>query len=109
MEFTKFQREWKEIAKRFQLDLCIPHHVQLDDQKLEFPVLLKDFGAIKGMLLLTNYNEIVDIKDRLVEHGYGYSCLSEPSDDDQIHEETVIEILKDWGWVGSGNPPNWYK
>ncbi|MBU1239030.1 hypothetical protein KKF84_13285 [Myxococcota bacterium] len=74
------------------------------------PVLLRDFGASHGMLLVTDFSLISSFADELTNLGYGYSCLSEPTgvahpDDD----EALMEMLSDWGWAGRDNPPAWYR
>ena len=110
MEFTEFQREWREIAQRFRLTVRTPHQVWLGERTLELPVLLEGFGGTRGMLLVTKFDVITDVADHLVELGYGYSCLSDPTDRPSHPDEdnALVEMLQDWGWVGPGDPPDWY-
>lgn len=52
MEYSEFQRMWIELARRFDLRVQVPHVVTLDRRELKVPVLLRDFGAVRGMLLM---------------------------------------------------------
>ena len=110
MELTAFQREWIAIAERLDLNLRTPYQIPLGDRTLELPVLVQGFGGRLGMLLVTNFAVIADAADRLVELGYGYSCLTESTGDLAHPDEkgAIVEMLRDWGWAGPGSPPEWY-
>ncbi len=108
MELTAFQREWRQLADHFRLTVCIPYQVKLGDVELEVPVLLRDFAAANGMLLVTDDDLPFDISDQLDELGFGFSCLDDPVGDEPIDEESVVDMLRDWGWSGTGAPPRWY-
>jgi hypothetical protein len=75
---TPFQQEWHEYSARFGLRVEIPYRFQIGDHEVEVPVLLRDFGAARGMLLVTDYSQIEAHTQWLIENGYGFSCLSEP-------------------------------
>lgn len=109
MTRTKFQKKWEETARRWGLRVEMPFTVELANDEVTVPVLLRDFGAIHGMLLVTDFSLISAHADELVSLGYGFSCLSEPSEvahpeDDQA----LMEMLSDWGWSGRDSPPTWY-
>src|ERR1043166_2816465 len=96
---TPFQKEWLRIAEHFGLKVQIPIQVDLAGERLTVPVLLEEFGAQRGMLLVTSYADIAPVVERLVGAGFGYSCLNEPPD--PIYDEPLfIDILRDWGWSG---------
>jgi hypothetical protein len=107
MPLTPFQRAWMELARRFNLRVQAPFRVQVGTKEIEVPVLLEQFGAAKGMLLLPRYAPIAAVADQLVGLGFGYSCLGdwlgEPAD-----TEAIADMLRDWGWTGEGNAPDWY-
>jgi hypothetical protein len=110
MTTTRFQEHWKFIAVKWGLRIEAPYVVKLARGQATVPVLLRDFGAPHGMLLVTEFSQISPHADELVGLGYGYSCLSEPigvahPDDD----EALLEMLLDWGWSGAGSPPSWYR
>ena len=107
---SPFQQLWSDRASRYGLSVAIPFSLSLDGETLGIPVLLREFGARNGILLVTDYAQIGPYADRLVERGYGYSCLSEPS---EPHEEdddaTLLDMLHDWGWSGDSAPPPWLR
>jgi hypothetical protein len=41
---SPFQRQWREYASRFGLDVSIPFQFAVGEDVLEVPVLLRDFG-----------------------------------------------------------------
>ncbi len=109
MPSTPFQKEWNDIAMRWGLSIEAPFVVEVADEEITVPVLLRDFGATRGMLLVTDFDLISAYADDLVDLGYGFSCLSAPTgvthpDDD----DALMEMLADWGWSGNGSPPAWY-
>lgn len=110
MTLSRFQKEWDEAAKRWGLRVDIPFVVELANDQVTVPVLLRDFGAFHGMLLVTDFKLISTHTDELARLGYGVSCLSDPGglahpDDDQA----LIEMLSDWGWSGRDEAPTWYR
>jgi hypothetical protein len=107
---TLFQRLWAHRASRFRLSVAIPFTLSLDRATLSAPVLLRQFGARNGMLLVTDYGMIRPHADRVAELGYGYSCLSEPSSPDEEDDDTaLLDMLRDWGWSGEGTEPAWLR
>jgi len=109
MPSSSFQKQWNDRAKRYGLRVEIPFVVAVGDQHITVPVLLRDFGPRLGMLLVTDFGLISAYADDLIELGYGYSCLSEPSGVvDPQEDASVVAMLADWGWAGSGSPPAWY-
>ena len=104
---TAFQQHWVRIAARFGLKVQIPFEVDLAGERLTVPVLLEEFGARRGMLLVTSYQDIEAVTQRLVGAGFGYSCLDDSPDPD-LDESQIVDMLRDWGWSGSREAPNWY-
>jgi hypothetical protein len=86
------------------LKVQIPFRVPVAGQVLEVPVLLEEFGAERGMLLVTVWGDIALLADDLVAQGFGCSCLQE-SDASAIDESVLADMLQDWGWTGSTQPP----
>lgn len=106
---TKFQTKWTEIAMKWGLRVETPFVVSLAWGEISIPVVLRDFGASNGMLLVTDFDIVRPHVDELMNLGYGFACLSEPTGvphpDDDL---TLVEMLSDWGWTGGGSPPTWY-
>jgi hypothetical protein len=65
-------------------------------------VRIKGLGADKGMLIVTDYDDIRDIEQELVGGGYGYSVLSELSPDEDFDLQDYREMFEDWGWEPEG-------
>jgi len=105
---TSFQRLWADRASRLRLSVAIPFTLSFGRATLNVPVLLRQFGGRNGMLLVTDYEPIRPHADRVVELGYGYSCLSEPSSPTEADDEAaLLHMLRDWGWSGEGTQPTW--
>jgi hypothetical protein len=72
-------------------------------------LLLRDFGAVNGMLIVTDYSRLRAYTEEIVAAGFGYSTLSEPSPDEKYDRESFIEMLQDWGWAGPEHlRPSWW-
>jgi hypothetical protein len=56
---------------------------------------------------VTDYELIRPHENRVVELGYGYSCLSEDTQSPEEDQATLFDMLRDWGWAGAGTPPAW--
>jgi len=106
-EAHALQRHWQHLASRYGLRIDAPFSLRLGDQQLTVPVRLRDFGGSCGMLLVTDSALVVPLTDALVALGFGYSCLSAPAEPEDVHHESLIEMLSDWGWSGGGDPPAW--
>jgi len=110
MATSPFQDQWRRIAKKWDLRIETPFVIAVRGTKITLPVLLRDFGAARGMLLVTDYGLISRHTDDVVKLGYGYSCLSEPSGDTPPDDDdALMEMLADWGWAGEGSAPAWYR
>lgn len=105
---TPFQRHWQALAERWGLDVACPHVVEFDGGALTAPVLLRDFGARRGMLLATDWAVFREHRQALDDAGYGCATLSEPTGRPSPEaDEAFVEMLADWGWTGAGDPPAW--
>jgi hypothetical protein len=98
MEYSQFQKQWIDIASRYNLELDIPYSLNLSSGRtITVEIRLKGYGHTNGMLLVTDYNIIQNDADEIVDLGYGFSCLSEPSGNEMISDEEIVELLNDWG------------
>ncbi|TGK31348.1 hypothetical protein EHQ12_01270 [Leptospira gomenensis] len=107
--YTKLQKIWKDAAENLNLEVEIPFSIILtDNSKINASILLKNFGAKNGMLIITNYEDVEQYLEKIYEAGYGFSTLSEPSENEQYSRKDFIELLSDWGWTGDLNlKPKW--
>ena len=86
------------MAKKHHLIVDVPFTLFFPDGvKVTAEVRLRDYGADNGMLLFSNYSILRDRENEIVEMGYGYSCLSQPSEDKIDSDEGLIALLDDWG------------
>jgi len=73
---------------------------------IEAELLLRNFGAEKGMLIFSNYKKISHCYRELLKKGYGFSTLSNTTDG--YDRQSTIEMLSDWGWSGpKEEEPDW--
>lgn len=103
-------REWQHISRDLGVDIQTPFKITLPSgARIVAPVLVLGFGAEKGMVIVTDYDEIEPYIDELVECGYGFSTLT-PASSDDYDRESVIELLSDWEWVGNPDArPTWVR
>lgn len=93
--------EWTQAARDLDLDIQSPCLLHLESgANIRARLLLKNYGAAKGMLVVTDYETIAPFADEIVAAEYGFSTLSEPSDRSHYDREVFVEMLRDWGWSG---------
>lgn len=100
---------WAQAASDLNLRITVPFSLRLtNENKLEAPMLVHFFGANKGMLVFTNYDDVSPYVDELAKYGYGFSVLSEPGEHENYEMEEYMELLAEWGWTGSDElKPDW--
>ena len=105
---TPFPTAWQTLAEHLGLTIDVPFSITVRSECITVPVRLRDFGAEEGMLLVTSYETIAPHADALTQHGFGYSCLSDPDKQPSMFEPAyVTEMLRDWGWSGADVRPQW--
>lgn len=96
-----FLEVWQEAAIDLGLDVQAPFELDLQTgARIKGRLLLKDFGAENGMIVVTDFSLVADSVDEIVAAGYGYSTLSELDRADSYDRSDFIEMLQDWGWSG---------
>ena len=106
---TRFITWWRRVADDLGLEIAVPFDVVLkSDCRIRVPVLVRDFGGARGMLVVLDLSLIEDRTEELVKAGYGYSVLSEPGAFEEYNRDVFIEMLVDWGWWGpESERPKW--
>lgn len=70
---------------------------------------IPELGAKNGMLVFTSYDAIEPFAPEIVQAGYGYSVMREPTSSQvEFDLESFQDMFLDWGW--SGDPrarPTW--
>ena len=100
---------WEVAAKNLGLEIIAPCLLTLPSgENVNAAVLVKNFGAPNGMLIVQSYDEVERCLDELAGAGYGFSVLDEYREDEQYSRQDFIEVLKDWGWNGDErSKPRW--
>jgi hypothetical protein len=73
-------------------------------------LLVKNFGAQNGMLIITNYSIVKPHLEQIKKFGYGFCVLDNPDGKivDLYNRKVFIEMLSDWGWSGEKDKkPKW--
>ena len=98
MALTNLQRQWQHAAEKHGLKVKIPFALALrDGSSIQADVLLEDYGARRGMLIVADFATVAEKRDVIVAAGYGYSCMSEPSEAEISSLEAIDDALEDWG------------
>lgn len=102
---------WQSAGIELGIEVVSPFQLVLQNGiTLKIDLLIKNFGAEHGMLIVTDYNLISKFTDDIVNMGYGYSTMSEPLPKQLYNKENYIDVLIDWGWSGDlSNVPKWIK
>ena len=95
---TPFQKHWVQLSIKHDLKIDVPFTLEFPDgTKIDVDILLHGYGAKKGMLLISDFSKIRDRMNEIIEMGYGFSCLSEPKEENIGSDECLQEMLDDWG------------
>lgn len=106
---SKLLQFWQKAASDLGLQITAPFCLLLaSGHRLEAILLIHQFGAGKGMLIFTSYDEVSHYVNEIVDAGYGFSVLDEPREHEAYNKEEYIELLADWGWSGDNQlRPDW--
>jgi hypothetical protein len=100
---------WKRAGNDLGIRVETPFELTLKDgSRLKFEVLVKDFGDKLGMLITTDHKKLDVARNELEALGYGYSTMSDYSQEDIYSVDNFKYVLKDWGWSGDpADTPTW--
>jgi hypothetical protein len=100
-------RACAELGLRVDLDfkLSLPNGLEMS-----VVARIRDLGAANGMLIFESYDEISNFTKELLDAGYGFSVLDEPSPQEGFDLDSFKEMFIDWGWSGElGHKPAWMR
>jgi hypothetical protein len=81
---------WSEASRDLGLGFEAPFKLVLNTGfTLVARLLLRDFGAVNGMLIVTEYSALRSNTEDVVAAGFGYSTVSEPSPAEEYDRETA--------------------
>ena len=100
---------WKLAAQDLGFDIQTPFSIQLPSgTRINAPLLVRNFGAVNGMLIVTQSQDVWGSRSELTDQGYGFSVLSVPETNTVYIRNEYIEVLNDWGWSGPPKEkPSW--
>ncbi len=106
---NSLKEEWKIAAKDLKIEIKASFTLFLPSgKKIEAELLVKNFGAKNGMIIITDYDKIKPFVDEITKLNYGYSTLEQPLPTEKYNRDYFIELLNDWGWSGDNNKkPSW--
>jgi hypothetical protein len=97
MALTNLQRLWRHAAEKRGLKVRAPFVLPLPDgTKLTAEVLLEGFGAPNGMFIVSDYRRFRDHTDAIIDAGFGYTCMSQPSPAEILSLAGIDACLEDW-------------
>jgi hypothetical protein len=108
---SRLVEEWEAARDDLGLEIVAPYDLRITGNvAVRAEVLVRNYGARNGMLIVTDYAVIQPWLKPLEALGYGFSTLEEPTGDgrEAYDRGTFIEMLSDWGWSGpEAEKPEW--
>ncbi len=99
--------KWTAVSIELNIKVDFNVTFELDSEKFDVPVLIKNFGAESGMVLHFPNSLSAEQLDKLFEHQFG-SCQLSKNEQSSYDLDDVKEMLKDWGWFGTSElKPQW--
>ena len=106
---SRLKSFWEQAVKDLGFKIITPFCLDLPSgNRVEAELLVLQFGAEKGMLIVTSYNQVSHLVDEIINEGYGFSVLDNKREDEKYSRKNYIELLEDWGWSGTDSEkPAW--
>ncbi|MDM8563067.1 hypothetical protein QUF54_06920 [Candidatus Marithioploca araucensis] len=100
---------WKIASKDLEFQILAPFSLTLPSGiQITAKLLVRNFGADNGTLIVGKYSEVRLYIDELTGEGYGFSVLEEPDEEEQYSRESFIDLLREWEWAGTEvQKPEW--
>ena len=97
---------WERAERELGIQINRPYAVIVGSAtQLIADVRILDFGGRSGMLVVRSYSDIKDHIPEIRRQGFSYSVFD--ANQVQYDRADFIEMLRDWGWTGSGAAPAW--
>ena len=76
--------------------------------ELRTVLLVRDFGAKNGMLIVSDYSEVKPCLNEIAAASYGFSVMDDPGANGRYNRDSFMEMLRDWSWSGEkSEKPSW--
>ena len=99
-------KAWKIAAQELGLDIINPLRMNTENGKVEYPVLVKNFGRKKGTII-ARHELFMDYP--MPKHKDYYFSAVNADYYSKYSRENFIETLEDWGYYGDkASKPEWY-
>jgi hypothetical protein len=97
---------WKIAAQDLGLDITRPLKMNTENGKVNYPVLVKNFGGKKGTII-ARHALFMDYP--IPKHKDYYFSAVNADSYSKYDRDTFIETLEDWGYYGDkANKPEWF-
>jgi len=105
---SELTRIWQRAAADLGIRVVAPYACRVGGLPHRFDVLVPDFGAPGGTVVVALGGANRDSRAAAAEFGVFLSELSLNAYGD-YDRQLFIETLRDWGWFGPPeSPPSWY-
>ena len=106
-EYILLIKAWKFAAQELGLEIITPLKMNTENGKVNYPILVKNFGAKKGTII-AQHAFFMDYP--MPKHkDYHFSAVN-ANFYSEFNKEQFIDTLEDWGYYGSNvSKPEWYK
>ena len=102
---NKLIEAWKVASVELGIKIKTDFFIQLENEKINFDLLIENFGSKNGTVIFTveNMNDLEKAKK------YGFYCSALSLTYRNYNREIFIETLNDWGYFGLiDEKPDWY-
>jgi hypothetical protein len=72
-----------------------------DGKAIQSVARIRGLGAVHGMLILRNYDEVRAYLNEVRLAGYAFAVLDESREDEVFDLQSFEEMSQDWGWSRS--------
>ena len=94
---------WRDAAAELGISISGPIEVAVESGAFAADLLVHEFGARRGMIIVTDYAVVEPHEWALIQEGYGFSSFPPPVNGISLSTEDAIDFLRDWSWSG---PPD---
>ncbi|MGB4068764.1 MAG: hypothetical protein WBK08_12105 [Nitrospira sp.] len=105
---TQLQTRLRDVCRQLGIRIIVPFKLELiGGHTILAQALLPQLGSAQGMIIVTSISDLSGKENELVEMGFGYSVLDEPSSDIDYRVDGCIRMFSDWGWASDEAKPDW--
>jgi hypothetical protein len=100
---------WNQAAADLGLVIESPFELLLPSGgRVSAHLLVRNFGAPNGMLIVEGMDAINAYLDEVAECGYGFCVMREAELNHEYDRSSAIDMLSDWTWSGAdADKPTW--